>query len=62
MQDSFVVESNKNDTLVEFGSVSEDIGDFLGGGTILIHGSKIQYKMLSGTEAEEEYIFEKKDR
>jgi hypothetical protein len=55
----FDVVYNKNDTLIKFGSVSEDSGDFLGGGTILINGSKVQFKMLFGPEANEEYIFEK---
>jgi len=59
---NFVIEYNKNDTLIQFRSVSDDTGDFLGGGTILFNGSKIQYKMLYGAEAEEEYIFEKTSR
>lgn len=53
--------SYKNaDTLIEFSAVSEESGDFLGGGTILINGSKIQYKMFYGPEASEEYIYEKR--
>jgi hypothetical protein len=59
---NFVIEYNKNDTLIQFSSISEETGDFLGGGTILFNGSKIQYKMLFGTEAGEEYIFEKTGR
>lgn len=55
----FDVKYNKNDTLIQFSSISEDSGDFLGGGTILVNGSKIQYKMLFGPEANEEYVFEK---
>lgn len=59
---SYDVAYEKNDTLIQVSKVSEDSGDFLGGGTILINGNKIQYKMLFGSEANEEYIFEKKNQ
>ena len=51
----------KQDTLIRFSSVSEESGDFLGGGTIIINGPKVTYKMFFGPEANEEYLFQKKN-
>ncbi len=58
---SYEVGYEKKDTVLRLRKVSEDSGDFLGGGDLLVNGSRIQYKMLYGPEANEEYIFEKKN-
>lgn len=50
----------KQDTLLTFGEVSEESGDFLGGGEISINGNKVMYKMIWGADASEEFLFKKK--
>jgi major membrane immunogen (membrane-anchored lipoprotein) len=42
----------KGDTVLSFGRVSEDSGDFLGGGEIRVNGDKIRYKEVTGSEGE----------
>ncbi len=57
---SYDIVYKKNDTIIRFSATSEESGDFLGGGQIIINGNKVLYKMFSGPEAQEEYIYSKK--
>ena len=56
---SYYVKHKKNHIVLEMRSFSDDSGDFLGGGDIVINGSRINYIMFFGVEAEERYSFEK---
>ena len=57
---SYDIIYKKNDTIIRFSAASEESGDFLGGGQIIINGNKVLYKMFFGPEAQEEYIYSKK--
>jgi hypothetical protein len=55
----FYKEKKNSKLILSFRNVSEDTGDFLGGGEIEIINGKANLKILSGAEAEEESYYEK---